>query len=69
MNELVKWVYRIIMLFLTITIIDININWRQVDPSAKLRLRSADAVLIGALVFLLITGRVIKKINKTKGGR
>ena len=69
MNELVKWVYRIIMLFLTITIIDININWRQVDPSAKLRLRFADAVLIGALVFLLITGRVIKKINKTKGGR
>jgi hypothetical protein len=69
MNEQVKWIYRIIVLFLIITIIDININWRQVDPSAKLRLRSTDAVLIGALVFLLITGRVIKKKNKIKGGR
>jgi hypothetical protein len=68
MNEQIKWIYRIIVLFLLTMIIDININWRQVDPSAKLRLKPTDMLLIGALVFLVITGWVITKKNKPKGG-
>jgi hypothetical protein len=57
------------VLFLIIMIIDININWRQADPSTKLRQKPVDMLLSGALAFLLLTGWVIKKINKIKGGR
>jgi hypothetical protein len=69
MNEQIKWIYRIVVLFLMIMIIDININWRQADPSTKLRLKPIDMLLIGALAFLLLIGWVIKKKNKIKGGR
>jgi hypothetical protein len=69
MNELIKWIYRIAVLFLIIMIIDINIDGQQADPSAKLRLKAVDMVVIGALAFLVLTGWVIKKINKIKGGR
>jgi hypothetical protein len=69
MNEQIKWIYRIIVVFLITMIIDINMNWRQVDPSAKRWLKPTDMLLIGALVFLVITGWVIMKKNKMKGGR
>ena len=69
MNEQIKWIYRIVVLFMIIMIIDININWRQADPSAKLRQKPVDMMLIGALAFLLLTGWIIKKKNKMKGGR
>jgi hypothetical protein len=69
MNEQVKWIYRIVMLFLIIMIIDINVNWRQFDPSAKARLKLVDITLIGTLTFLLVAGWVIMVKNKVKKGR
>jgi hypothetical protein len=69
MNGQAKWIYRIVVLFLIVMIIDINVNWPRFDPSTHLRMKLADMTLIGALALLLIIGLVIKRKNKVKGGR
>ena len=64
MNNSGKWIFRILVLLLAVTLIDLNLNQTRVPAGTSKPEGTVNLILAGALALVLLFGWILSKKNK-----